>query len=45
VRRFDDAITACQEAAAIFGETGDQYNEHIALGNLRAAQAKAVPPP
>ncbi len=31
VRRFDEAITACEEAAAIFCETEDQHNEQIAL--------------
>jgi hypothetical protein len=36
---FDEAITACQEAAAIFRETGDRHRESIALANLRKAQA------
>ena len=38
-RRFDEAITACQDAAAIFRETGDEHNERIAVGNLEAARA------
>ena len=44
VRRFEEAVTAHQDAAAIFRETGDQYWEDIALGNLesyRADQAAA----
>jgi len=34
VRRFDEAITAHQRAAAIFRKTGDPYNEGRALDNL-----------
>jgi hypothetical protein len=39
VRRFEEAITACQDAAAIFRETGDRHREGTALGNLKAAKA------
>jgi tetratricopeptide (TPR) repeat protein len=31
VRRFDEAITACQDAAAIFRDTGDRHGEGLAL--------------
>jgi hypothetical protein len=34
VRRFDEAITACQDAAAIYRETCDQYREGITRENL-----------
>jgi hypothetical protein len=39
VRRFAEAITAHQDAAAIFRETGDQHREEIAVDNLERAQA------
>ncbi len=39
VRRFEEAITACQDAAAIYRETGDQRREGIALRNLERARA------
>jgi hypothetical protein len=40
VPRFDEAITACQDAAAIYRETGDQYREGITRENLdRALQS------
>jgi hypothetical protein len=42
VRRFEEAISACQDAVAIFRETADRHWEDIALDNLekyRAAQA------
>jgi hypothetical protein len=42
VRRFEEAISAHQDAVAIFLETADRHWEEIALGNLekyRAAQA------
>jgi len=39
VRRFDEAITALQGAAAIFRETGDRYGEAIALNNLKTDQS------
>lgn len=38
-RPFDEAIIACQKAAATFRETGDRHRENIALANLRKAQA------
>jgi hypothetical protein len=31
VRRFEEAITAHQDAAAIFQETGDRHREGIAM--------------
>jgi len=34
VRRLEEAITAHQDAAAIFRETGDRHGEGMALGNL-----------
>jgi tetratricopeptide (TPR) repeat protein len=34
MRRFDEAITVCQQAAAIFAETGDRHREGVALTNL-----------
>jgi tetratricopeptide (TPR) repeat protein len=37
VRRFDEAITACQDAAVIFRETGDRRGEGMALTNLGLA--------
>ncbi len=37
VRRFEEAITAHQEAAAIYRETGDRHGEGDALNNLGAA--------
>jgi len=39
VRRFDEAITAHQDAAAIFRETGDPHGEDIAVNNLKLAPA------
>ena len=39
VRRFEEAITAHQDAAAIYRETGDRYGEVIALDNLEADRA------
>jgi tetratricopeptide (TPR) repeat protein len=38
-RRFGEAISACQDAAAIYRETGDQHREGMALGNLGSAYA------
>jgi len=35
--RVEEAITAFQEAAAIFRETGDRYGEGVALGKLGVA--------
>ena len=40
VRRFEEAISACQDAAAIFRETGDRHGEGVALDNLGAALAE-----
>ena len=37
VRRFEEAITAHQDAAAIFRETGDRHREGGALNNLGLA--------
>ena len=37
VRRFEEAITAYQDAAAIFRETGDRHREGMALSNLGLA--------
>ena len=37
VRRFEEAITACQDAAAIFREIGDRHGEGMALNNLGLA--------
>ena len=37
VGRFDEAITACQDAIAIYRETGDQHREGNALNNLGGA--------
>jgi tetratricopeptide (TPR) repeat protein len=37
VRRFDEAVTAYQQAAAIFVESGDRYGEGKALYNLGLA--------
>jgi hypothetical protein len=37
--RYGEAITAHQEAVAIFRETGDQHNERVALHDLEAARA------
>jgi len=37
VRRFEEAITAERDAAAIYRETGDRHNEGTALVNLGMA--------
>ena len=34
MRRFDEAITAHQRAAALFAELGDRHDEAVTLGNL-----------
>ena len=39
VRRFEEAITAHQDAAAIYRETGDRHRESSALEDLATAQA------
>ena len=43
VRRFEEAITAHQDAAAIFRETGDRHSEGAALNNLGAGPAGGAP--
>ena len=40
-RRFEEAITALQDAAAIFRETGDRHSEGVALANLEAARPRS----
>jgi hypothetical protein len=37
--QFDEAITACQDAAAIYRETRDRHGEGLALTNLESARA------
>jgi hypothetical protein len=37
VRRFEEAVSAHQEAVAIFRETGDRHREARALDNLGQA--------
>ena len=37
MRQFDEAITAHQDAAAIYRETGDRHGEGGALNNLGVA--------
>jgi len=39
MRRFEEAITACQDAAVIFREIGDPRREDDALENLARIQA------
>jgi hypothetical protein len=39
-RRFEEAIAAHQDAAAIFRETGDLHREGIALDNLKSARTR-----
>jgi Flp pilus assembly protein TadD len=41
VRRFEEAITAHQDAAAIYRETGDRHGEGAALHSLGVALRKA----
>ena len=41
MRRFEEAITAYQDAAAIFRETGDRHGEGMALNNLGIALREA----
>jgi hypothetical protein len=38
VRRFDDAIAACQDAVAIYRQDGDRHGEGIALNQAQLAQ-------
>jgi tetratricopeptide (TPR) repeat protein len=40
VRRFDEAITACRDAAAIFREAGDRRREGMALASLGVTLAE-----
>ena len=44
VGRFDEAVTACQQAAEIFRTTGDRNFEAQALGNLGNALAQGNHP-
>jgi hypothetical protein len=39
VRRFEEAISAYEQALALYWETGDEYREGIALSNLETARA------
>jgi len=39
MRRFEEAITAHQDAAAIYRETGDRHREGITVNNLETARA------
>jgi hypothetical protein len=34
VRRFEEAISAHQDAAAIYRETRDRHSEDVTVGNL-----------
>ncbi|MEO3858516.1 hypothetical protein [Acrocarpospora sp. B8E8] len=38
MRRVEEAVTAFQQAAAIFHELGDRHSEDIAMSNLSATQ-------
>jgi hypothetical protein len=40
VRRFGEAVTAHQDAAVIYRETGDRHREGRTLGNLAVALRK-----
>jgi tetratricopeptide (TPR) repeat protein len=40
VRRYEEAIAACQQAVAMHQETGDRYRQSIAQANLDPALAK-----
>ena len=42
VRRFEEAITACQDAAAIFWETADNHAKATAARNLENDRAAAL---
>jgi hypothetical protein len=42
-RRFDETITACQDAAAIYRETGDRHREGIALRNFKEPEPRPRP--
>ena len=41
MRRFDEAITAHQDAAAIFRDTGDRHGQGLALEGLGLALEEA----
>jgi hypothetical protein len=43
VGQFEEAITAHQDAATIFGEAGDEHWERMALSNLEAARTAQNP--
>jgi hypothetical protein len=43
VRRLEEAITALQEAAALFRETGDRHSEGTALEMLEEARTASGP--
>ena len=43
VQRFEEAITALQDAAAIFRETGDRHGEDMTLSILEAARTARLP--
>ena len=40
VRRYEEAVSACRDAAAVFRETGDRHGEGSALNNLGLALAE-----
>ena len=44
MRRFEEAISAHQDAAAIFRETGDRHSEGQALDNLGDAYQEMKQP-
>ncbi len=41
LRRFDEAITACREAAALYQETNDVGGERNAKSELNVAQRRS----
>jgi hypothetical protein len=43
VRRFDEAITACQDAAAIYREPGDRHREGIAFRKFEKPEPRPRP--
>ena len=42
VRRFNEAITACQDAGAIFRDTGDRHREGGSPSRYRASPHRAT---
>jgi hypothetical protein len=40
---FDEAVIACQDAAAIFCQTGDEHNERIALEHWKQPRPRSRP--